>query len=54
VAVDTDPFGGSAVAYREVDTYYYENRLKVARDRNPLFVDGFESGNTSAWSVAVP
>ena len=29
-------------------------RTRIAELKNPIFADGFESGNTSAWSTTVP
>jgi hypothetical protein len=56
VAVNVNPDGEAWVAYRELDDYPYppEGSIKVAYESTNVFVDGFESGDTSAWSVVVP
>ena len=46
-------FGEAAVAYRELNDPIVtpeERRLKVALEPTSIvFIDGFESGDTSAW-----
>ena len=47
--------GEAAVAYRELfGTPPDEGRLKVAMEPISIFLDGFESGNTSRWSATMP
>ncbi|MEN8164803.1 MAG: hypothetical protein ABFS37_11795 [Acidobacteriota bacterium] len=46
--------GDAAVAYRSLDLYTDEGFLKVAMEPASIFTDGFESGDTSRWSGAVP
>lgn len=48
--------GGATIAYHELDTYSYpaEGNLKVQVRFTPLFADGFNFGNFSAWSAVVP
>jgi len=45
---------GTAIAYHEYDNYYFRGYLKVMYRFVPLFADGFESGDTSAWSFTQP
>lgn len=45
----------AAVAYRELwGTPPTDGRLKIAIEPISIFVDGFETGNTAAWSATVP
>ena len=46
----------AAVAYREYyfDSATYRGRLKIALEPISIFLDGFETGNTSRWSVVAP
>ncbi len=45
----------AAVAYREVwGTPPTDGRLKIALEPISIFLDGFESGDTSRWSATVP
>jgi len=46
----------AAVAYREdfFDLATHRGRLKIAMEPISIFLDGFESGNTSRWSAVVP
>ena len=46
----------AAVAYREYyfDSATYSGRLKIALESISIFLDGFESGNTTRWSEVVP
>jgi len=45
----------AAVAYRELwGTPPGEGRLKIAMEPISIFLDGFESGDTSAWTTVVP
>ncbi len=47
--------GAGYLAYHEFDEYDYEHNLKFATMPGPaIFANGFESGNTSAWSVTFP
>ena len=50
LTVNTD--GEALVAYRELDSYPFpvEGSLKVAYESKEIFSDGFESGDTTAWS----
>jgi len=58
VSIAVDSLGTSFIGYHERDDYPYpaEYNLKLATlPGQVIFIDGFESGNTSAWSVtAVP
>ena len=55
VAIDSH-LGGTAIAYHELDTYTFpeEGALKVLLQLTPYFADGFESGDTGAWSATFP
>ena len=53
LAVDLD--GAIYIAYHEWDSYYLEHNLKLATMSGArIFVDGYESGSTSGWSITVP
>jgi hypothetical protein len=57
VSIAVDSLGTSFIGYHERNDYPYpaEHNLKLATLPGPvIFIDGFESGDTSAWSVAVP
>ncbi len=57
LAIAVNANGEAAVAYREL---YHpiatpaEGRLKVALEPSSLFIDGFGSGDTTAWDATVP
>jgi hypothetical protein len=46
--------GAGFLAYHEWDGYNFFHNLKLATFKEEIFSDGFEAGNTSAWSTAVP
>ena len=58
VSLAVDNLGAGFIGYHELNDYPFpaEHNLKLATLPGPvIFIDGFESGNTSAWSVtAVP
>ena len=53
-AVAVDPNGFAVIAYNEYDDLNNEGRLKFAGQEGVLFRDGFENGDTSAWSDVTP
>ena len=53
-AVAVGPNGLAAIAYYEYDDFNNEGRLKFAGQEGVLFKDGFENGDTSAWSDVTP
>lgn len=55
VSLFVDTTGGGFIAYHEWDDYHYEHNLKLATlPAVVVFSDGFESGNSSAWSSTSP
>ena len=55
VSLVVDTTGAGFIAYHEWDDYNYEHNLKLATMPGAaVFSDGFESGNTSAWSNTAP
>ena len=56
LSIDLTANDEAAVAYRELfwDTVIEKGRLKIAIEPFSIFLDGFETGNTSRWSAAVP
>ena len=53
-AVGIDPDGVAYIAYYEEDDFNNEGRLKLAHQEAAFFRDGFENGDTSAWSDVTP